>query len=166
MSDYCILVADAERARIFTLEAAAFPNAESSPRLVEQQMDFVNPEEALPGRELWGDTKSEGRSYSAAGKPHGYDDHRERQQERHRHHFAKQVVAQTIRHALDHHVKHLVIAAESHMLGVLRSAIDLPARSGIKVIEVAKDLTTFSPRQIHEHLAREKIIPPMTRPGT
>jgi protein required for attachment to host cells len=163
MSEYCILVADATRARIFTLEPPAFPT-ESGPRLVEQQMDFVNPEETVPGRELWGDTRS-GRSYSAAGKVHGYDDHREQHLEQGRLRFARQVAAQTIRHAIDHHAKSLLVVAEKHMLGLLREAIDIPAQSGIKLIELAKDYSKLSPQEIHHRLAEETIIPGVKHPG-
>lgn len=163
MIDYCILVADATRARIFTLEPAAFPETESSPRLVEQQIDYVNPEDSLPGRELWSETKS-GRNMSAPGMAHGYDDHRSQHDEERKRRFTRQVAAQAIRHALDHQAKYLVVSAENHMLGLLRHALDTPPNSELKVVEVAKDLAMFSPNEIHEHLAAEQVLPPMKRP--
>jgi len=164
MSDYCILVADATRARLFTLEPATFPETESSPRLVEQQMDYVNPEESLSGEELWSNSKS-GRNMATPGMAHGYDDHRTQHREEHTMHFAKQVAAQTIRHALDHHAKHLVVSAEKHMLGLMREALDIPAQSELKLVEINKDLTAFSPHEIHEHLAAQQVLPAMKRPG-
>ena len=163
MSDYCILVADAIRARIFTLEPSAFPT-ESTPRLVEQQTDFVNPEEAISGLELWGDTRS-GRTNASDGKIHGYDDHREQHLEENRRRFARQIAAQAIRHAIDHHAKSLVVVAEKHMLGLLRETLDIPPKSKITLIEVAKDYSRFSPQEIHHHLAEEQIIPAIKRPG-
>lgn len=164
MSDYCILVADATRARIFTLEPAAFPESESSPRLVEQQIDYVNPEQALPGRELWSEPKS-GRNVATPGVAHGYDDHRQSHLEQRQRHFARQVVTQAIRHALDHHAKYVVICAETHMLGILRETLDIPGNSGLKAVEVGKDLTALSPHELHDHLAADQILPPMKRPG-
>lgn len=162
MSDYCILVADAVRARIFTLEPAAFPT-DSGPRLVEQQTDFVNPEESISGRQLWGETRPGG-SHSASGEAHGYDDHREQHMEENRRRFARQVAAQAIRHAIDHHTKTLVVAAEAHMMGLLREALDIPAKSQIKLVEVAKDFSKFSAQEIHHHLAEEQVLPPVKRP--
>lgn len=164
MSDYCILVADATRARLFTLEPATFPETESSPRLVEQQMDYVNPEESLSGKELWSDTKS-GRNMSTSGMAHGYDDHRDKHREEQRLHFARQAAAQAIRHALDNHAKHLVVAAEKHMLGLLRETLEVPPHSDLKLVEVPRDLAGFSPHDIHEHLAAEGLLPPIKRPG-
>lgn len=163
MSDYCILVADAVRARIFTLEPAAFPT-ESTPRLVEQQMDFVNPEEAISGRQLWGGTRPGG-SHSAAGEAHGYDDHRQQHMEQNRRRFASQIAAQAIRHAIDHHAKSLVVVAEKHMLGLLREAMDIPPKSEIKLVEIAKDYSKLSPQEIHHHLAEEQIMPAVKQPG-
>ena len=164
MADYCILVADAARARLFTLEPAAFPETESSPRLVEQQMDYVNPEASLSGDELWSDDKS-GRNMSTSGMAHGYDDHRTQHREEEKSHFARQVAAQAIRHALDHHARHLLVCAEKHMLGLLREALDIPPHSDLELVEVAKDLTGLSPHEIHGHLAAEQVLPVMKRPG-
>ncbi len=163
MSDYCILVADAVRARIFTLEPSAFPT-EPTPRLVEQQMDFVNPEESISGSELWGGTRPGG-THSASGAAHGYDDHRERHLEQNQRRFARQISAQTIRHAIDHQAKSLVVVAEKHMLGLLRETMDIPPKSKIKLIEIAKDYSRLSPQEIHHHLAEERVIPAIKRPG-
>jgi len=162
MSDYCILVADAMRARIFTLEPSAFPT-ESTPRLVEQQMDFVNPDEAISGDEMWGNTRPGG-THSSSGAAHGYDDHRERHQEQNRIHFARQIAAQAIRHAIDHQAKSVVVVAEKHMLGLLRECMDIPPKSGVSLIEVAKDYSKLSPREIHQRLAEEQVIPPVKKP--
>lgn len=164
MSDYCVLVANATRARLFTLEPAAVPEMESSPRLVEQQMDLVNSEDELAGKDLWSDPKSGRNRSEAAGVAHGYDDHREQHLEQHKQHFARQIAAQAIRHALDNQARYLVIAAEKHMLGLLRNAIEIPAQSGLKIVEVAKDLSKRSPQEIHENLADDQIIPAMKRP--
>ena len=170
MSDYCILVADAMRARIFTLEPSAFPT-ESTPRLVEQQMDFVNPDEAISGDEMWGNTRPGG-THSSSGAAHGYDDHRERHQEQNRIHFARQIAAQAIRHAIDHQAKSVVVVAEKHMLGllapsrgdILYDGMDIPPKSGVSLIEVAKDYSKLSPREIHQRLAEEQVIPPVKKP--
>ena len=163
MSEYCILVADADRARIFTLEQPAVPEMESGPRLVEQQVDLINPEDSLPPEERWSDSRPGG--FAANSHVHGYDDHRGRHIEENRLRFARQITAQALRHAIDHHVKYLVVAAEKHMLGLLRQSITLPPRSEIKVVEAAKDLARLTPHEIQRHLADEGLIPPQSRPA-
>jgi len=44
------------------------------------------------------------------------------------------------------------------MLGFLRSAI-APKFGGIRTKELAKDLSKLNPIDLHEHLAREDLIP-------
>lgn len=163
MSEYCILVADAERARIFTLEQPAVPEIEAGPRLVEQQVDLINPEDSLPHEERWADPRPGG--FAADGHMQGYDDHRGRHIEENRLRFARQIAAQTLRHAIDNHVKCLVVVSERRMLGLLRQSIALPPHSDIKVVEVAKDLARLTPHDIQRHLADEGVIPPQTRPA-
>jgi len=51
------------------------------------------------------------------------------------------------------------------MLGILRQELHLLNVRGVQVKEVAKDMTKFSPRRIHDCLARENILPECRKPG-
>ena len=46
------------------------------------------------------------------------------------------------------------------MLGLLRNALKIPAKSGIEVREPAEDLTKLRPAQMmHDHLAAAGMVP-------
>ena len=162
MSDYCVVSMDGARARFFTLEPARQPAVESGPHLVEAGEDLVNPEAELRGGELWSDTDT-GRNTSA-GMAHGYDDHRDQHVEEYRRRFAHRVAEQAVRFAQQNQAKSLVMVAEKQMLGLLRSELQLPAKAGFEVREVAKDLSRLSPEDLQGHLASEGLVPPRQRP--
>jgi hypothetical protein len=52
------------------------------------------------------------------------------------------------------------------MLGLLRQHLDIIRKRGIEVNGLAKDMTKFSPKQIHDYLAKEQLLPACKRPGT
>ena len=45
------------------------------------------------------------------------------------------------------------------MLGLLRKALDNPAKSGLEVRELVRQLTKFTPTQIHGHMAAAGLAP-------
>jgi len=49
---------------------------------------------------------------------------------------------------------------------LLRQELDSIRKGGIKVHILAKDMAKFSPKKIHNHLAKVKVLPPHKRPGT
>ena len=77
MSKYIIVVADAQRARFFTLKDSLTPEVESSPRLIEEQ-DLLNAEGANKGTKSRG-TPASGRNQSGSGGSYAFDDHRSSQ---------------------------------------------------------------------------------------
>lgn len=134
--DYIVVVADGTRARFFTLVPATHPEVDSGPRLVEHD-DLVNI----------------------------VDDHRERHEAEYARRFAAEIMGRAVDLAQKNHVEHLVLAAEKHMLGLLRKTLKLPARLGIEVHELARDLVTLSPAVLHEHIAAAGLMPGV-RPAT
>lgn len=157
MSDYCVVTVDSARARFFTLEPARQPGVESGPGLVEQR-DLINAEAHLTGQELWSDT-------AAGGMAHTYDDHRDKHTEEFKRRFAKLVAEQAVQLAERNGVKNLVVVAEKHMLGLLRSEMHVSPKAGFEVRELAKDLSGFSPQDLQGHLAAEGLVPPRHRPA-
>jgi protein required for attachment to host cells len=166
MNGYCVVVAAAGgRARLFTLEPARYPEVESGPNLVEQQ-DLVDPERESSGQELWANAKS-GRNRAPGGGPaHGYDDHREQHRDESERRFARQVAQEAVRLAREQAARTIVLAAEKRMLGFMREALDSLAREGVAVRELAKDLSKLPPLDLHEHLAREGLVPARRNPVT
>jgi protein required for attachment to host cells len=158
MSHYCVIVADRSRARFFCLETASVPAVEAGPNLVEVS-DLVNPEANLPGRDTWTETRSGRNMARGGGSAHGYDDHREDHEEEFSRRFAKRIAEGARGLLLQHRPRCLVLAAGSHMLGLLRAAVTVPAGSKVELRESAKDLAHMSPQDIHRHLAGAGLLP-------
>jgi protein required for attachment to host cells len=160
-NSYCIVVVDGTRARVFTLEGGA---AAPGPDLVEHE-DLANPEHKLAGRDKYSTTRTGSNLNPQKGPSHGYDDHRDKEEREHERRFAQEVANHAVSLAQRQHVNHLVVVAEKRMLGLLRKALVLPAKSGIEVHELAKDLTQLTPTELHAHLAEAGLVPPR-HPGT
>lgn len=155
MSDYCVVVADGARARLFSLEQADI--GEAGPNLVEIS-DLANPEAEEAGKEIYSEDKSGRNVSTGGGGAHGYDDHRDRHAEENERRFAKQIVAATAEALAQQKAGCLVVAADPRMMGHLRDAMGSSA-PGLKVKEVAKDLTKLSTHDLHEHLAADQLLP-------
>lgn len=156
MANICVLVADAAKARLFTLEAADMPDVQSGPNLIERD-GLANPEGAMPGRDKYSDVHS-GRTTSGGGTVHGVDDHRNRHDAENERRFAVKIVDEATRLATQQKAWQLVVVAEKQMLGVLRQAFGSGSKP-FEIRELAKNLANFSPTDIHSHLADEKILP-------
>lgn len=161
---YLVVVADGAGARIFTLDSAPNMTVESGPRLVECA-DMINTEHRLHGRDKYSTTRPDYSPNTGGGPIHGYDDHRERQDREHDRQFAAMVAERSVALALEYHATHLVIVAEKRMLGLMRDAVKLPAKSGIAVSELASDLVRFAPDHIQAHLVTAGLLPAHHRIG-
>ena len=158
---YCIVVADGSRARLFTLEAGA-PDT-PGPDLVEHE-DLANPEHKLAGRDKYSTTRTGSNLNPQKGPAHGYDDHRDKEEREHERRFAHEVASHAVALAQRRHSYQLVIVAEKRMLGLLRETLVLPARSGIELRELAKDLTRLSAIELQAHLAGAGMLPARQAP--
>ncbi len=164
MADYCVVVASGARARFFALQDTEVPEIEGGPNLVEHGINLVNPERELYDRELW--TSDTGRNRAPSGGPaHGYDDHREQHDEELVRRFARRVAEETAKCVQACNASHVVLVAQKRALGYLRPALDPLLKAGIDVREVGKDLSKLSPTELHEHLARENILPRRKAPS-
>lgn len=152
MSDYCVVVADGARARLFSLKESAV--GAGGPNLVEIS-DLTNPD--LAAESLRGDEKSGRNVASASGGSHGFEDHRDRHRQESERRFAKRIMTETALVVGREHSGSLVLAAESQMLGHLREALNLPAT--VRVSEVSKDLVMLAPHELHAHLAANNALP-------
>ncbi|MBA1149168.1 host attachment protein [Ectothiorhodospiraceae bacterium WFHF3C12] len=157
MSDYCVVVAEGARARFFTLEPVEVPEFESGPNLKEWNT-LMNPEHKAHQREVYTDVRS-GRNRGNAGEAHAYDDHRDQHDAEMEHRFARTIAGELEQFAGEHSASRVVLCAEKQMLGYLRGALNGHARKDLAITEVAKDLTRLSPRDLHEKLARDGVLP-------
>ncbi len=164
MSEYCVVVTGGSRARFFTLEPVQFPELESGPKLMDKG-ELLNPVKETAGRDLYTDLKT-GRSRAPGGGPsHGYDDHRTQYEDEFDRRFARQVIGMAKRLAKENRARCIVLAAPARMLGLLRQDLEVIPKHGVEVHQVAKDMSKFTPREIHDHLAKKKLIPAYRRPG-
>ena len=165
MGKYCVVVASGAQARFFILEPAEFPELGIGPNLVERG-ELIFPEKEIARRDLYTDSKT-GRGRAPHGGPsHGYDDHRSQHEDELERRFARKVLEKTRRVAEANKARCVMLVAPSRMLGLLRQHLDIIRKRGMKVHGLAKDVTKFSPKQIHDYLAREQLLPACKRPGT
>jgi protein required for attachment to host cells len=160
-NNYCIMVADGTRARLFTLDAGA--TAVPGPDLVEHE-DLANPEHKLAGRDKYSTTRTGSNLNPQKGPAHGYDDHRDKEEREHERRFAHDIAGRAVALAQRQQAQHLVVVAEKRMLGLLREAVMLPAHSGIELSELAKDLTQLAPTELQAHLAEAGLVPARQAP--
>jgi protein required for attachment to host cells len=164
MCGYCIVIVSGSYARYFALEPVELPELESGPRLVERG-ELFNPDKEIAGRYLYTDSKI-GRGRAPHGGPsHGYDDHRLQHEDESDRRFARRILEKIRRLSQTKHARYVVLVASARMLGLLRQDMDIILKSGIEVYELAKDMTKFSPEQIHDYLAKEHLVPACKRPG-
>lgn len=51
------------------------------------------------------------------------------------------------------------------MLGFMRSEFDPLLKTGVKVHDIAKDLGKLSPHEVHQYLAKAKMLPARINPS-
>ena len=164
MGEHCIAIVSEAEAKFYCLEPVQYPELESGPKLCEMAK-ILNPEKRIPDREIYTDSKTGRGRAPGKGPAHGYDDHREKRDEESSKKFSRTVVEKVKDLALRRDAKIVIIAAQPKMLGMLRQDIHILRREGINIEEHTKDLTKLSPREIHEHLAREGLVPPLRKPS-
>jgi len=163
MTQYCVVVTNGAHARFFTLQQSEIPELESGPNLIEQQQ-LSNPQKETQGTALWSDAKS-GRNRSAnGGQAHGYDDHRSQHQDEYERRFAVSIADECARLSHSSKASDVVLVSQKRMLGFLRSAMESKL-DGVNLQELAKDLSKLSPHELHEHLAREQLLPRRRSPA-
>lgn len=161
MNQYCVVVANGKNARFFTLEDSGLPEIESGPNLVKLK-ELSNLQYNKNQKKQWTDSKSGG-NRGHGGQSHGYDNHRSKHENDIERRFANSIADECKRFHQNNNV-HVVLVSQKRMLGHLRSAME--SRLGhIKTLELAKDLCKLNAHDIHQHLAKEQIIPERRPPS-
>lgn len=158
MSDYCVVVADAARARLFTLEPAGSPDMEGGPNLVERN-DLVNPEQRLRDAQRWSDIKTGRNRVPGGGQAHGYDDHRDRHVDEWKRRFARNVAQEAAALVQRCKARNVILVAQKRMLGLLRTELAAVLKNACSVQAFAKDLSKLAPQELHQHLTKEGLVP-------
>lgn len=160
MSDVCVVVMDAARARFFSLEGHAERGAKGGPDLVEHEA-LVNPNATLKDSEKYSDSKLfRAPSTGATAAMHGHDDSHARHDAEDNRRFARRIADEVVKLVDQQNASSLVLAAEGKMLGMLRQA--MPQTTKFAVTELNKDLSKLSAHDLHAYLANENIVPART----
>ncbi len=162
MSKYIVVVADTQRARLFTLRESLTPEIESSPRLIEEQ-SLLNSEKEQKARNQHA-APAGGRTKSGAGGFYAFDEHRGNRALDELRRFSSLVIKETLKQARKASAHTLVFAASGKTLGVIRNALSTIRLNGFEIRECDGELTGESPSRIQALLARRKLIPAVKKP--
>jgi protein required for attachment to host cells len=153
MSKYAVVVADALRARFFSVQDSLTPEVESSPRLIERKC-LVNPEKDKKGEPRRGNPTS-GRTF---------EDHRERRDLEEQRHFSGLIVKEALQQTRKEDAHTLILVAGRKSLGTIRESLAAIKTNSLSIQEWGRDLTGETPQNIQELLSKRKLIPAMKKP--
>ncbi len=157
MNQYLVTAINGKKARFFTLEIAQFPEYESSPNLKEH-LSLLSRAKELPGIELWANTKT-GCNRRGVGITHSYDDRRQAHIIEFERRFVSEVGKTLVDLIENYQAQHLILIAEPHILGLMRETVLSILPKNFKVNQLAKDLCSLKPHELHEYLANKRLLP-------
>jgi protein required for attachment to host cells len=158
MRNYCVLVADAARARVWVLDmdrSGGTATCElvdvaeiTNPMLRARNVDLVS-------------SSGTGRRGGARTPLHSPPDHRDHHRRDLERHFAAQVAEEAAAVWRRYPSCEVIVVASPVMLGLLRPAIDrqIGANGQIHLRELARDLTKLTGPALHDLLAEDKLLP-------
>ncbi len=157
MVKFAVAVINGSQARFFTLDSAEISEYESSPNLLEHE-SLADSTRELHGQELWANIKT-GRNRGSNGQAHSYDDHRQKHEIEFEKRFANKISSVMLNLIQTHQARHLIIVAEPQILGMLREVMTDNLFNNLNIQEVAKDICHLKSNQIHDYLAKKKLLP-------
>jgi protein required for attachment to host cells len=162
--NYCVLVVDAARARVLTLETDADELLPTFAELVEVA-DITNPARRARPAEFFSDTRSGQRREGSHGPLHGVDDRRDRHHRGMDRRFAALAADQAAELWRRYPACRVLVVAAPRMLGLLRPAIAerMRGQTPHDVRELARDLTRLAPATLHDALAEAGLLPARRR---
>jgi protein required for attachment to host cells len=163
MSKYIVVVADSQRARLFSLQESLTPEVESSPRLIEEQA-LLNDESANVGAKTRR-PPAKGRNQTGSGGSYSFDNHQNKRLLDELRKFSGVVIKEALKQAKKASAHTLVLVAEQKTLGVIRAAVASIKQKGVQFLECDLELTGETPIKIQALLAKRKLIPAMKRPS-
>lgn len=156
--NYCVLVADAARARVWVLDMDRSGGTAIS-ELVDVA-EITNPMLRARNVDLVSDSGT-GRRGGARTPLHATPDHRDQHRRDIERHFAAQVAEEAAAVWRRYPSCELLVVASPGMLGLLRPAIDrqIGGNGQIHLRELARDLTKLTGPALHDLLAEQNLMP-------
>lgn len=163
---YCVIAADAARARIFLLAANERGQAPTLMPLTEVA-DMARPDGRARDRDLHSETRPSRRAdgFAGANSGHAVNDHRDGKRREQSKEFADQVAEAAARVWRSLPSCEIVVTASPTMLGHLRPALARRTTGAAAPIvrELARDLSKLAPAALHDALATAGLLPPRGR---
>lgn len=158
--NFCVLVVDAARARVLTLETVADECQPTLDELVEVG-DITNPERRARASEFFSDNRPGLRREGSHGPRHGVDDRRDRHRRVMDQRFAELAANQAAEIWRRFPSCRVIVVAAPPMLGLLRPVIAERNRdpSPYETRELPRDLTRLAPSALHDALAKARLLP-------
>jgi len=156
MLNTCILVADRARARLFELAPPPENRASDPARLLEREA-LVDPEGEVPVNPLFSDPHR-GTNHARSGASYEYDEHREQHRQEVARRFAKRIAVAAADFARSRGTARMILAAEPHMLGLLRDNVPRLLPKEVALVELARDLSWHSPEHIRDVLLQHGLL--------
>lgn len=150
MNRTCIVVADAKRARFFSVEAGDSPRQQL--KLVEGSA-LVNPDVEAVRRNGAGRVKTEQVSNRQAGPVHPIGAHRERHRLELERRFGREIAIRLADMTRGWKSGTVMLVAGPRLLGLMREGLRRSLKPAIKLKELAKDYTALSVDEIRDRLA-------------
>lgn len=160
MKSWLVILVNASRARLLSLDWPDEPEIDGGPRLQEIG-DLVNPEARVHDRERYSEAKG-GRNRATYGGPaHAYDDHRNAHDEEAARSFARRIAQ-----ALDERVEafrphRVILVAPPKAMGALRPTLSAKVKDAL--VERTEDLSALSLPQLQEALIERDLVPTAAR---
>lgn len=151
----CIVVADAKRARFFSIEASDAPRYPL--KLVEGSV-LLNPDVEGARRNGAGRVKTERVSNRQAGPVHPVGAQRERHRLELERRFGREIASQAERITGAWTSGAVVLIAAPRLLGLMREGLRNALHSGIELKELAKDYSGLSAAELRDRLAILRLV--------
>ncbi len=154
---YCVVVANGNRARFFSLKDTEIPEVEPGPNLVEHG-EVTDPQLQQKAQELWSERSGRNRS-STGGRSHGYDDHRDQHSAEMERRFVQSVAERGARFAKREKATNVLVVGNNRQLPTLSQTLGSLLHGQVSIEGYSKDLAKLSPVALHDHLAKEGLLP-------
>lgn len=159
MNNWCVVVADGARARIFVLEPGGGRAGDSS--LVEKA-DLANVGYTARGADA-PQVRTERNTNRQTGPMHPVGEKREQHRLEVERRFGAQVAERAAALVKGWNDGSIVLVADPRLLGLMRKVLREAVKAEIVLKELAKDYTHLSATELHEHLASNGLIPMQRR---
>jgi protein required for attachment to host cells len=157
MNRTCIVVADGRIASFYAIEPTDSPRATMA--LVERTRVVDGVELRELGRSTTGRARTETNTNREAGPVHPVEAQRQRHRIELERRFGREIADKAGELTRGWQDGVVVLVADPRLLGMMRGALREALPRGVELKELAKDYTHLALPELHDHLARNGLLP-------